>query len=252
MLTAPAAWQTGPALVPPRIPRPVQLRAARPVHPPHIVPGHQLLRVQAPRQRGQIGELHCLVAAHAGHRRLALRIPIREVLDHRFAEPSLRVDHVMRDAKLVRHPPRVMDILPGAAAPSVPWPCHGHQCSVTPITSCPAARISAAATALSTPPDIAATTGVRADRNVAAGAPDRDDRGAGRVGGQAAPWQPNLRNEERRRASSQRCRAAWTARWRLALMRAAGHEVIGVTLQLYDHGAAIGTEGRVLRRAGHP
>ena len=36
------------------------------------------------------------------------------------------------------------------------------------------------------------------------------------------------------------------------LLAEAGHEVLGVTLQLYDSGAAQGPEGRVLRRAGHP
>ena len=36
------------------------------------------------------------------------------------------------------------------------------------------------------------------------------------------------------------------------LLHEQGHEVIGVTLQLYDHGAAIGPQGRVLRRPGHP
>ena len=36
------------------------------------------------------------------------------------------------------------------------------------------------------------------------------------------------------------------------LLHEAGHEVIGVTLQLYDHGAATGPQGRVLRRPGHP
>ena len=36
------------------------------------------------------------------------------------------------------------------------------------------------------------------------------------------------------------------------LLHEAGHEVIGVTLQLYDHGAASGRKGRLLRRPGHP
>ena len=36
------------------------------------------------------------------------------------------------------------------------------------------------------------------------------------------------------------------------LLHEAGHEVIGVTLQLYDHGAGDRAQGRVLRRAGHP
>ena len=36
------------------------------------------------------------------------------------------------------------------------------------------------------------------------------------------------------------------------LLHEAGHEVIGVTLQLYDHGAGGGAPGRLLRRAGYP
>ena len=37
-----------------------------------------------------------------------------------------------------------------------------------------------------------------------------------------------------------------------ALLVEAGYEVIGVTLQLYDHGAATRPQGRLLRRPGHP
>ena len=36
-----------------------------------------------------------------------------------------------------------------------------------------------------------------------------------------------------------------------ALLKYAGYDVIGVTLQLYDHGAALKKSGRVLRGAGH-
>ena len=37
-----------------------------------------------------------------------------------------------------------------------------------------------------------------------------------------------------------------------ALVKRAGYDVVGVTLQLYDHGAAVQQEGRLLRRPGHP
>ena len=37
-----------------------------------------------------------------------------------------------------------------------------------------------------------------------------------------------------------------------ALLKRAGYDVVGVTLQLYDHGAAVAEEGRLLRRPGHP
>ena len=36
------------------------------------------------------------------------------------------------------------------------------------------------------------------------------------------------------------------------LLSEAGHEVIGVTLQLYDHGAASARQGGVLCGAGYP
>jgi tRNA-specific 2-thiouridylase len=37
-----------------------------------------------------------------------------------------------------------------------------------------------------------------------------------------------------------------------ALLKAEGYDVVGVTLQLYDHGAATHRKGASLRRAGHP
>ncbi len=37
-----------------------------------------------------------------------------------------------------------------------------------------------------------------------------------------------------------------------AMLAAQGYDVIGVTLQLYDHGAALAKKGGMLRRAGHP
>jgi tRNA-specific 2-thiouridylase len=36
-----------------------------------------------------------------------------------------------------------------------------------------------------------------------------------------------------------------------ALLHSQGYEVIGITLQLYDHGAMVGQKRRVLRRAGY-
>ena len=53
-----------------------------------------------------------------------------------------------------------------------------------------------------------------------------------------------LERPERRCAiAASRCRAASTAASSPALLHEAGHEVIGVTLQLYDHGAATGRKG---------
>ena len=104
-----------PALVALRIHRTVQFRPLRPVDPPHIMPGGQPLGPKITRQPQQIAELHALVAAHAGHRRLARRVAVGKILHHRGPEPRLGVDHVMRDAQLVGHPPGVMDVLAGAA-----------------------------------------------------------------------------------------------------------------------------------------
>ena len=36
-----------------------------------------------------------------------------------------------------------------------------------------------------------------------------------------------------------------------ALLKEQGYDVVGVTLQLYDHGAADPSQGRLLRRPGH-
>ena len=37
-----------------------------------------------------------------------------------------------------------------------------------------------------------------------------------------------------------------------ALLAREGYDVVGLTMQLYDHGAADAPQGRVLRGAGHP
>ena len=37
-----------------------------------------------------------------------------------------------------------------------------------------------------------------------------------------------------------------------ALLKEQGYDVVGVTLQLYDHGVAVGKKRRLLRRPGHP
>ena len=37
-----------------------------------------------------------------------------------------------------------------------------------------------------------------------------------------------------------------------AMLAAQGYDVIGVTLQLYDHGRGAGEKGRLLRRTGYP
>ena len=42
-------------------------------------------------------------------------VAVGEIGDHRGAEPGLGIDHVMRDAEMVGHPARVVDVLAGAA-----------------------------------------------------------------------------------------------------------------------------------------
>ena len=37
-----------------------------------------------------------------------------------------------------------------------------------------------------------------------------------------------------------------------AMLAEEGYDVVGVTLQLYDHGAALARKGRLLRRTRHP
>ena len=79
------------------------------------MPGRQAFAAEPLGQRGQVGELHRLIAAHARHRRLAGSVTVGEVGDHRIGEPLLGVDHVVRDAEMIRHPARVVDVLAGAA-----------------------------------------------------------------------------------------------------------------------------------------
>jgi hypothetical protein len=69
------------------------------------------------RQPEQVSELYAHVAAHAGNWGSPRHIFIREMVDDRFAEPALMVEHIMRNAKLIRDGARIADILTGAARP---------------------------------------------------------------------------------------------------------------------------------------
>jgi hypothetical protein len=60
-------------------------------------------------------ELHGLVAADAGDRRLAAGVAVGEILHHGVAEAALAVQHVMRDVERVGDPAGIVDVLPGAA-----------------------------------------------------------------------------------------------------------------------------------------
>ena len=77
--------------------------------------GGQCLGAQLARRIHQIGELHFLVAAHAGDRRLAARIGIGEILDHVLAEAAFVIQHIMRNADGFGDAFGVVDILPGTA-----------------------------------------------------------------------------------------------------------------------------------------
>ena len=93
----------------------MQLGAGRPLHAAHVVAGGQRLGTQVARHAEQVGEFRPLVAAHAGHRRLARGIRPGKIVDHSGAETGLGVDDVMRDAKPVGHVTRVVYVLPGTA-----------------------------------------------------------------------------------------------------------------------------------------
>ena len=77
--------------------------------------GRQHLTAQLAGSLKQVAELHALVAAHAGNRRLAAQIGIGEIVNDRLAEGALVIQHVMRDAQPVADLAGVVDILPGAA-----------------------------------------------------------------------------------------------------------------------------------------
>ena len=79
------------------------------------MPGDQRRRTELPGPRQEIGELDRLVAADARHRRVARSIAVDEIVDHRLAEAAFEIEHIMRNAELGRDPPRIMDVLSGAA-----------------------------------------------------------------------------------------------------------------------------------------
>jgi hypothetical protein len=72
-------------------------------------------RAELARGAQKIAKLDCLVAVDARHRGLAADIALGKPVDHLLLEAAFIIEDVMRNADLCRHPPRVMDILPGAA-----------------------------------------------------------------------------------------------------------------------------------------
>ena len=77
--------------------------------------GGERVRAEIARHVEQVGELDLLVAGHAGNRRLAVGIGLREGVDHLGAEARLVIQHVMGNADPRRRLAGVENILAGAA-----------------------------------------------------------------------------------------------------------------------------------------
>ena len=93
----------------------MQLCPVRARHSAHIMACGQRLGAQIPRRIQQIGELHPLIAAHAGDRGFAAGIAVSEILNHLLAKAAFIVQHVVRDADAFGYPLGVIDVGPGAA-----------------------------------------------------------------------------------------------------------------------------------------
>src|SRR3546814_4081356 len=74
------------ALVARGVDRPVQFRPPRTNDAPHIMAGDETIRPQILRDLQKIGELHRLVAAHAGNRSPSRQIAFGEIVHHLRAE----------------------------------------------------------------------------------------------------------------------------------------------------------------------
>ena len=77
--------------------------------------GGERHRAEFARGLEQVAKLDRAVALDARYRRLARSVAVGEIVDHRFAEAVLVVEHVMRDAKPLGHVAGIVDVLPGAA-----------------------------------------------------------------------------------------------------------------------------------------
>ena len=81
------------------------------------MPRCQRIGAEIARRFQQVAELDALVAADARDRRLAAAVALGEILDDRFAEPGLVIEHVMRDAEKFGDARCIADILSRAAGP---------------------------------------------------------------------------------------------------------------------------------------
>ncbi len=71
--------------------------------------------------RGQhIAKLYAFIAAHTGDRRFARQITVGEVIHHAFAERVFIVENIMRNAELISHLSRIVNILPCTARTNAP------------------------------------------------------------------------------------------------------------------------------------
>ena len=87
---------------------------------PHVVAGGQRLGPKLAGEPQEIAELHRLIAAHAGDRRLAAEVAADEVLDHRFAEPRFVIEDVVGDVEPRRHRAGIVDVGAGATRAGPP------------------------------------------------------------------------------------------------------------------------------------
>ena len=95
----------------------MQLGAVRPHDTADIMARRQRIGTEILCCFQQIAEFDGLIAQHAGHRRLAADIAVGEAVDHVLAEPAFVIQHIMRDADLLRDTARIGNILTGAARP---------------------------------------------------------------------------------------------------------------------------------------
>ena len=80
-----------------------------------IMAGRQRRGAELARGRQQIAELDRAVALDARHRRLAERVAVGEIVDHRFAKAAFVVEHVMRNADPLGDVAGIVDVAAGAA-----------------------------------------------------------------------------------------------------------------------------------------
>ena len=94
----------------------VELGAAGPVAPLDVMAGREHVRAELARRLQEIAELDLLVAGDARHGRLAGRVAVGELAHDGGGEACLVIEHVVGDAERCGNAPRIVDVLPRAAA----------------------------------------------------------------------------------------------------------------------------------------